>query len=301
MTLEVSENIALSKVILGTAQFGLDYGVSSNGHKPSVHTSHGILDAARLAKIQTLDTARAYGDSETVIGEYSKSQFVIQTKVGAPPAIDSEWPRWLEHNVSDSEERLGSHKLRALFFHDTKDLIKSGNSVIRRGIDEFSRWRPEIELGASLYDPSEWFKLKLIDEISVYQVPFNIFDRRFEDSGTINEMIEMGKKVQARSIFLQGLLLMNLEKVPDFFSPWLSVLGEFHDFCESAQSNPLGVAANFVLGNPNFEGVVVGFHSAKHVVELQVETSYPKNLNTGYPVFGKLDVDFLDPRQWNNS
>jgi len=300
MSQESSEKAGLSRVILGTAQFGLDYGVSNTGRRPNPQVAHSILDVAQLAKIRTLDTAQAYGESERVIGQYSNSQFAIQTKVGSPPAIESDWSNWLLSSVLKSEQKLNSHILRTVFFHDTTDLVMSASSVARSNLEKFLRSRPSIELGASLYDPDEWAQLKLIDEISVYQVPYNIFDRRFEDSGIIQEMIDMGKVVQARSIFLQGLLLMKPEKVPLYFEPWIPALREFHDFCSLSSTKPLGVAANFALENSKFHGVVVGFDDAKQISELLDETSGSRESRKIYPSFGNVDLGLLDPRRWGN-
>jgi DNA-binding GntR family transcriptional regulator len=115
------------------------------------------LDAAASAKIRTLDTARAYGDSETVIGNYSDSQFAIQTKFGSPPAIGSDWSKWLHHNLSSSEQCLGSHELRTVFLHDTKDLTKSDNSSVRQGLHKFSKSRAtQVEAQALGLHGNQW-------------------------------------------------------------------------------------------------------------------------------------------------
>jgi aryl-alcohol dehydrogenase-like predicted oxidoreductase len=159
----------------------------------------------------------------------------------------------------------------------------------------------DITFGASLYDPDDWNSLRNYDEISVYQVPYSIFDRRFLDSRVIDEMVEKGKKVQVRSIFLQGLLLMGQKDTPKYFEPWLPQLNEFHDFCEETGFSASGIAAAFVLQNDIFDGVVVGFQSKGELLELASHFSAGLVTLDHFPTFNDLGLEILDPRNWRLS
>jgi aryl-alcohol dehydrogenase-like predicted oxidoreductase len=170
--------------------------------------------------------------------------------------------------------------------------------LARNAVSNLLKNNGEIEFGASLYDPSEWDALKKIEEISVYQVPYSLFDRRFENTGVIQEMNKLEKKVQARSIFLQGLLLMNPKEIPKYFDPWRRKLSEFHLFCKNEGILPVGAAAAFVLSNPSFDGVVVGFHSKAQLIELSSQLSIVRSTILKFPNFENLGSDILDPRKW---
>lgn len=288
----------LSRAILGTAQLGLNYGVSNSHGDPTIVGSHSILSYAHAVGITKLDTAQAYGDSESIIGKYSNHNFKVQTKVGTFPEGGYDWPEWLISRIQSSKSRLGEHKLDSLLFHDTSQLIGRGKNDATRAIRALKEKEKKILIGASLYDPTEWNELREIEEIEVYQLPYSILDRRFENSGVIREMREMGKVVQARSIFLQGLLLMNSSDVPTYFNPWLSILKSFRDQCVEAGLTPLSAASSFVLRNESFDGVVIGFHSTSQIQQLDQEL---KSAQLPDSIFQELSLEegnLVDPRNW---
>ena len=79
----------ISKLILGTVQFGLNYGIANSEGKPDLNKVRAILRCAADHGIRILDTAAAYGDSETVIGTVFaedsalKNHFQVVSKI--PP------------------------------------------------------------------------------------------------------------------------------------------------------------------------------------------------------------------------
>jgi aryl-alcohol dehydrogenase-like predicted oxidoreductase len=289
----------LSNVILGTAQLGLDYGVSNKSGLMSANQALLLLDSAHNSGISVLDTAQAYGGSETLIGQHANSIFSVQTKVASFPLRESDWSAWLELQITSSQLKLGNHNLNRVFFHDTRQLLGEHSALARDAVGKHLSHNSKIQFGASLYDPAEWNSLKTFEEISVYQVPYSVFDKRFENTGVIQEMNQMGKKVQARSIFLQGLLLMDLKEVPKYFDPWRTTLSEFHSFCKEAGILPVGTAAEFVLQNPSFDGVVVGFHTKMQLLEFIYQLSIARSSTLKFPTFGNLSLDILDPRNWS--
>jgi aryl-alcohol dehydrogenase-like predicted oxidoreductase len=291
----------LSNVILGTAQLGLDYGVSNESGLMNSKEAHALLEAAHRSGVSILDTAQAYGGSETLIGQHANSIFRVQTKVGPFSSKEPNWSAWLEEKVASSQLKLGNQDLNTVFFHDTSQLVGEESKIARDAVINLLSKQSDIEFGASLYDPSEWEAIKKFEEISVYQLPYSLFDRRFETTGVLEEMTQMGKKVQARSIFLQGLLLMNLQDVPKYFYPWRTKLREFHEFCKDAGILPVGAAAAFVLQNPSFDGVVIGFHSKNQLIELISQLSIARSATLKFPSFENLSLNVLDPRKWTLS
>jgi aryl-alcohol dehydrogenase-like predicted oxidoreductase len=291
----------LSNVILGTAQLGLDYGVSNKSGLMNSEEAHALLEAAHRSGVSILDTAQAYGGSETLIGQHANSIFQVQTKVGPFPSKEPDWSAWLEAQVVSSQLKLRNQDLNTVFFHDTSQLLGEESGSVRDAVSNLLSNQGDIQIGASLYDPSEWEAIKKFEEISVYQLPYSLFDTRFETTGVLEEMTQMGKKVQARSIFLQGLLLMNLQDVPKYFDPWRTKLSEFHAFCKDAGILPVGAAAAFVLQNSSFDGVVIGFHSKNQLIELTSQLSIARSATLKFPSFENLSLNVLDPRKWTLS
>lgn len=290
-----------SNVILGTAQLGMNYGISNTHGRPSNEQANNLLSYAASQGVALLDTAQAYGASEDIIGDYSKTRFEVQTKVGRFPESDQDFGEWLVSKVERSRNKISNHNLKTVFLHDSDqfqgELRRRSISALHYLMREF----PNLKLGASIYDPSEWQYLKEIEEISIYQIPFSILDRRFERSGIIQEMVDSGKSVQARSIYLQGLLLMNISQVPKYFHKWLYVIKDFHDFCRKVGVSPIQASSSFVMSNPIFEGILMGFNNMNEM-QYFINESRDENLTLGdYPTFGDLDSELLDPRMWKTT
>ena len=109
------------KIVLGTAQFGADYGISNLGGKLKKADVFSILNEALTSGIDTLDTARVYGDSEEVIGEFSrlkKTDLNVVSKLPACMAVEA------ESLFQDSLRRLNAPKLYGYLIHDFASFSK---------------------------------------------------------------------------------------------------------------------------------------------------------------------------------
>ena len=65
----------ISKITLGTAQLGFDYGISNKKGKPTDDQSYRILQTALDNGITSFDTAPVYGNSENLIGNFLKNKY----------------------------------------------------------------------------------------------------------------------------------------------------------------------------------------------------------------------------------
>ena len=189
-----------SKIILGTAQFGMDYGINNTSGKISKLKAFDILNYAFLNGIKELDTASSYGVSEKVIGEYlnshPKNRFIITTKI-------SEFKISLENQVYNSLENLKIEKIDKLLFH-SYDLYKYFEKEVK---DFHQKFKGVLfdDLGVSIYTNGEIENLINDPFINRIQSPFNILDN-YNKRGTYFEMLYLrGKKVDVRSVFLQGI------------------------------------------------------------------------------------------------
>jgi aryl-alcohol dehydrogenase-like predicted oxidoreductase len=290
--------VGQSKIIVGTAQFGLDYGVANKSGALSQEESHGIMELASESGVFRLDTAQAYGDSEKVIGLFNEATFEVLTKIGTFPELLEDWADWLSNQVKSSKANIAHHKLTTILFHDTTQFLNGSRDKALQALEAMCSENPELVFGASIYDPIEWEQLKHVQELKIFQVPHNVFDRRFEESGAIQEMSKMGKVVHVRSVFLQGLLLMDPKNLPTYFSPWAPLLEEWHFHCLEKGKTKIGEAANFALSNNLVSGVIIGFDSREHLQGLVSELWSTSKEHLDYPKFGQLPPDLIDPRRW---
>lgn len=209
----------ISPMTLGTVQLGMNYGIANNAGKPDEEKSFSILRTALEGGVTALDTARAYGDSELVIGRFLKQWQgetpAIITKI---PTLQGNSPKELEKFVTDSVEqsleRLGINKLEAVMLHGAKDPIIHGKAcadamkaLLDHGYTD--------KVGVSVYTAEDIEGMLPYEIFSVTQVPMSIFDQQLIAGGSIAKLQERDYTVFVRSVFLQGLFFLDPEKVDD--------------------------------------------------------------------------------------
>lgn len=207
----------ISPMTLGTVQLGMNYGIANEGGKPSLEKSFAILDAAVRGGITSLDTARAYGNSEEVIGAYlkktEKKDLCITTKI---PRYKGEGSleAYVVDSVEGSLERLGINRLSSVMLHAAGDLLEYGDRVVSALEGIVKRGYAE-KVGVSVYGAQEIDRLLQYDALQVTQIPMSIFDQRLITCGALERLAKRGVEVYVRSVFLQGLFFLDPEKVTD--------------------------------------------------------------------------------------
>lgn len=200
---------------LGTVQWGLDYGIANRTGRPTVDTVREMLALAREAGVTILDTARAYGDSERVIGEATAGgpYWSVVTKL----APDADTPDRAVASLDASRQALRREKLGAVLLHRWAtraavwDVLRRERDAGRVG-----------QLGASATDPDEAWQMLADPDVGVIQVATSLFDQRLSRAGFFEQALTSGKTVFVRSVFLQGAALLPPEQLP----PYLQSLAE---------------------------------------------------------------------------
>ncbi len=205
-----------SRLVLGTAQLGMNYGIANTKGQPDFSTARSIVQEAWGNGICEFDTAQAYGKSEQILGKVLKGLGIVDqariiTKLD--PALDHLNEEILSKAFESSMENLGVKSIFGLMLHreDLLDLWEKGLGKILRNILDSGRVR---YLGVSVYSPEKATQALLNKDISMIQLPTNILDRRFVDAGVFGLAMKKGKQLYIRSVFLQGLLLMDPEQLP---------------------------------------------------------------------------------------
>ena len=194
------------KIALGTAQFGLPYGVSNaNGIVNSSEVKR-ILDLASSNSIDMLDTAISYGRSEEVLGSLGVDQFNIVNKLPNIPNSISDIHKWVNNEVSESLKRLKKSSFYALLLHNPSDLIGNNGQKLIIALEELKKQKIVKKVGVSIYDPNDLDFLTRIMDIDIVQAPINIVDRRLVNTGWLEKLNANGVEIHGRSIFMQGLL-----------------------------------------------------------------------------------------------
>ena len=279
----------MNKLALGTAQFGLDYGVTNSEGKVQVEEVELILGCAKENSINTLDTAASYGNSEEVLGSIGISDFQIITKtIPLKNGVDE-----VIKHFQQSLTYLNKSSVNGLLIHNINEIEHKNFNTLFKELTELKRQGLVNKIGFSTYTPEQVdFLLKNFD-FDLIQVPFNIFDNRLIQGGQLQALNNKGIEVHARSVFLQGVLL-DFNNLSNYFSPWKK---EFSIYQETVKDNGLSLlecALNFVLNIREIDKVLVGVNSERQLKEIVQAVKRRSNLSA-YPI---NDINLLNPSLW---
>jgi len=253
---------------LGTVQFGLDYGISnSTGRTPLKEVEH-ILISAREKGLDTLDTAVAYGDSETVLGCIGVSDWRIVSKVPTFQKIGMSGKEWVLHHLCESLERLRIRQLDGLLLHSAADLLGEEGQQIAAGLCEAKAEGLVGKVGYSIYSPQPLKELVQIMPPDLIQAPLNVLDQRLVTSGWLNKLSEMGVEVHTRSVFMQGSLLMTPETRPQALNKWNDILARWDTSVGKHREQALMLCLGFVKRHAGISRVVLGVETLKQLEQL---------------------------------
>lgn len=253
--------------MLGTAQLGLNYGIANNRGQLRQGEAEKILNFAWNSGIRILDTAQAYGQSENIIGSFSKANpkkiFYVITKL--PTNINSKNSCEIRLANNASWARLGVPP-GDLLLHDAK-FLNDWDGILGKTLTSMIDNGEVKGVGVSVYEPSEFQMALDIPEITTIQAPFNVFDRRLLDTGLLTRATKLKKKVFLRSIFLQGLLLMKPEDLPSKMSFALPTLVRWQKLCKNNFISPLKASLGYVLSEAPDLSFVIGSETEKQIDE----------------------------------
>lgn len=238
------------KIGIGTAQFGSVYGISNTTGQTSSDEVGKILQSAANNRVEIIDTASAYG-SEQVLGQHDLSAFKIVSKYMPPEEGQS-----ISHQLDKSFKDLGISELYGYLSHRPGHLAEHMEQW-----DELQTFKEKGKVsktGFSLYWPNELetlLKKNIIPDL--IQVPYNYFDRRFEELMT--ELKDRGCEIHVRSVFLQGLFFMNPKNLDEYFKDVAPIIQNLQNITD----NLPGALLNFVLNQAFVDKVVVGVENRK--------------------------------------
>jgi aryl-alcohol dehydrogenase-like predicted oxidoreductase len=284
------------KLAIGTAQFGLRYGVANTGGQVCLDEASRILQLALDKGLDTLDTATAYGSSEDVLGSIGVTDWRVISKIPALPPDVSDVYLWVLGQVRHSLERMRLKSLDAVMMHKPSDMLGSNHKAYLRAFESIKSEGWTGAVGYSVYSPEELTDLCNLMWPDIVQVPFNVIDRRIKQSGWLDRLNERGTRVHVRSVFLQGLLLMPAQARPPWFSRWNQLLSRWDQLCVDSGASPAELALNFALDEPGIERVVVGVESSKQLAQL-LDTQARQ---VGFILDGLAceDAELIEPYRW---
>lgn len=282
---------------VGTAQFGLDYGIANASGRVPAAEVRDILERAAAHGLDTVDTAIAYGQSESSLGSAGVRGWRVITKLPPLPAGigTGSLSAWVRDQLAGSLRRLRTEQLEAVLLHRPADLLGPHAEEYWQALGEVKHRGLTRRVGVSIYDPAELDALWRTRRPEIVQAPCNVLDRRLVRSGWLDRLGAEGIRVHVRSVFLQGLLLL-ADRRPARFDPWAALLDRWSRWCGERAISPLQGALAYALQLPAVERVVIGVDSAAHLEEVlalaaRPAPSPPEDLSTE-------DRGLIDPSRW---
>lgn len=286
------------KLAIGTAQFGLDYGIANNHGKVSQKEIKKILDLARSSNISLLDTAMDYGDSEFSIGEAGSEDFDIVSKIGDIPVNEKNTKDFIYNKLKNTLDDLGIKSLYGLLLHRPENLLNKNGIAIYETLSEFKEMGLVKKIGISIYEPDNLNKIIPNFKLDIIQSPINIFDRRLINSFWADELKKKGIEIHARSIFLQGLLLINPSKRPAYFKKWNKLFKEYDEWLYEKKISNFELCIRYVLSQDSIDKVVIGIDSCEQLKEIiDLYSSKSEKLTVPNELFSN-DKSLINPSCW---
>lgn len=288
------------KLGLGTVQFGLDYGISNKKGQTSQDQVKEILQLAEIKNTTLLDTSCAYGNAESIIGNYaSPNRFDIVTKtpVFKSNVIQQLDAKELIRSFNDSLSNLQINQVYGLLTHGPEDLLKPGGHYLFNAMKTLKTEGKVNKVGASVYNKKQIKDLVNTFDIDLIQLPFNLLDQRLLHDGTFDFLKQHNIEIHVRSAFLQGLLFIPLNELPEFFHPIKPTLASLKQKLFSLNLSPAQAALAFINQTPQIDRIICGVNTAEQLQELT------KAINTRidheeFYQFAINELKFIDPSQW---
>lgn len=283
-----------NKLILGTVQFGLPYGINNQrDNLISEKEVHEIFRRALCTGINILDTAAVYGEAESRIGSFhnENKKFKVITKFSK-----AEGETW-KNSLNESLNRMNLESVETVMFHSFEAFMQH-----RKTLTEINSARGSLfkKLGVSVYNNKELMALKDIDEVEVVQLPFNLLDNDHQRGKILKELKKSGKEIHTRSCFLQGLFFMDEKILPEKLkplTPWLGIIKKI------AKGNNIEIghlALQYVLDKNYIDGVLFGVDSLKQLDQNYQWTikKLPKEIFLQIDKIKVSNPELLNPSQW---
>jgi aryl-alcohol dehydrogenase-like predicted oxidoreductase len=283
---------------LGTAQFGLPYGVMTGRAQVVDEDVSAILECAVEAGIRVMDTAVAYGQGQEKLGSYlgrnaSRQDLRIVTKTAPNLRQHKDVGEKLLSDLQTSLKCLKQNKIYALLVHDVGDILeKSDRHAIVCALEAAKESGLVSKIGFSAYDGPD-IETVLTDWIpDLIQLPVNILDQRLVRDGSVDRLKQLGIEIHLRSAFLQGVVLASPSTLPDFLAPLAPILSQLREI-----GDPLELALAYLRTQTAADVVIVGAHQEIQLRQITRAWEQP----THECDFGKFqidDIELVDPRRW---
>tara|TARA_Y100000768_G_scaffold299944_1_gene233718 strand:- start:42 stop:911 length:870 start_codon:yes stop_codon:yes gene_type:complete len=288
----------MSKLALGSAQFGMQYGITNTSSRFTDADIEEVLRIAKKNHIDTIDTAIAYGESESRLGKHDLKEFKIITKIPKFSSEVTNIKKWINEEIESSLLRLNKNKIHAILFHHPNDLKKSEGKIIYESLKKFKDQNIISKLGVSIYSPNELDTIFSNFDFEIVQAPFNVIDNSLINSGWMKKLNDNGIEIHTRSTFLQGLLLCDLNEIPYKFNKWKDIFESWDYQTSNINISKMEACLNYANSFNEINKIIVGIDNLsqfKEILSYDLSKDYQR-----LPSFNCLDKTLINPSNWDS-
>lgn len=289
----------MSRLALGTVQFGLAYGVTNTRGQVSLTTAHQILKLATQYGIDMLDTAAAYGQSEAVLGQLEAAKHFQLVSKTLPLSGQSSGLAAVLQSIENSLAKLAVRQpLYGILIHQAHDLRSQHGRKIYAMLQKMKDAGHIKKIGVSVYSAEELEIICQQFKIDLVQLPHNILDQRLRQSGHLQFLQEQGIEIHIRSAFLQGLLLENTT-LPKHLQELNPALQRFHNRAKELGCSALILALAYLRQQQTISRVLVGVLDTVQLTEIctgwEQAAALPANCADDLSINNEM---LLNPAKW---
>ena len=287
-----------NEIILGSANFNQIYGIKKNFiKKKEIKRSFNL---ALKNNIRIIDTSPLYNKSEKIIGLLNNDKFKIISKIPKIPRNikKKNIKKWVKLKVSNSLKNLKIKKFECLLLHNVDSLLSKNGNEIYKNIKNMKRIGLTNKIGISIYDFNILDKILKKFKFDLIQAPFNILDQRLVTTGWLKKLKKRKIKVYVRSIFLQGILLLKHNQLPEKLKKLNKNLIIWENWLKKNKFKPLQVCISFVLNQRQLDGIVVGYNNKNQLNQILKQKKMKSSFSI--PNLNIRNRKLIDPRKWLN-
>lgn len=284
----------LSKLGLGSAQFGLDQTTLIRGRAPKAE-ARDILDIAARAQLPVLDVDGHSAVAEAALGESlpRPTPFRISISTVRP----DRGPDYVEAEARATLRRLGVEQADAILVPCAADLFGPHGMALWNRLKAMKDAGLTRKIGVSVFASDDPLGVARRFRPDIVQAPASLLDQRLLIDGTLAALAGLGIEVHLRSIFLNGLLFLPPDRAPTHLKAAASRISRARRLIAEGRSDPLQAALGFALSRVEAATVLVGVTSAAELsAVIAAASSPPPDLD-----WDEMAIDdpiALDPRAW---
>ena len=289
-------------LIIGTANFDNDYGILNN--KLSKKEIEKVLKFCFNNNIKTIDSAPTYGEAEKVIGNFLQNHnYNGVDLISKTPLVfkDDEIFEKINKSIDQTLNYMKLEKIHTLLIHNVSNFLEVNPRIFLESLLRLKSQGKVKKIGISIYEEKEFEAVEKFFIPDVVQLPISIIDQRLLSNNFLRSLKKKKCEIHARSIFFQGILFLDSDKIPNRLLKVKASILLIDKFCQKHCISRLNLILNFICSIKEIDAFVVGVKSKVNLVEVfkELSTVNSESIKIPYNNFFLNNPEILDARNWS--